>query len=718
MSEKETRTLRISVGDMDCPDCGFKIEKRLRQLSGVKAAEVNFMTTFLTVHYQPSEIKPRSIEKEVENLGFSVKGPERIFQTQPVEFLSDLWTGGSKDRKKTYLSTALCALLVLLGFLSSLLSIPPLVGKMFYFSAILLGGYSFAAKSFYSFRHGILDMNVLMSLAVLGAVLLGDNLEAASIVVLFSFAQWLETYSIDRSRKTIRQMVDFAPEKASVRRGGLDQRVAVGQVRAGERVMVRPGEKIPFDGKIVKGFSSVNQASMTGESLPVDKKENDQVYAGTLNLQGSLEIEVTHLWKESRMARIIHMVEEASGRKAPSQRFVDVFAKYYTPAVIGIAFLAAVIPALWLQGDLNAWFYRALVLVVIACPCALVISTPVTIISGLSTAAREGILIKGGLFLEELGRIKTFVFDKTGTLTAGKAEVKGVYPLAGTPFSVIQTAASIEKDASHPVAEAIVAYANREKIGLTAVHDFQALPGLGGTGQIEGQPWFVGNHRYFEERGLCSKRIEETLFPLESQGYTSILVGNEREVLGIIALSDTLRSETGEALKRLREEGIETISMLTGDNRVNASAIASQIRLDEFHAEILPDEKANMIGQLRKKFNKVAMVGDGINDAPALAAATVGIAMGEKGTEVSMETADVVLMSDNLLKIPFAVRLGKETLKIIKQNIALSIGIKMVFLALAISGWSTLWMAVAADMGASLLVIANGMRITLLRPRS
>ncbi|MBI1819576.1 MAG: cadmium-translocating P-type ATPase [Nitrospirae bacterium] len=704
MSEKETRTLRVSVGDMDCPDCGLKIEKRLRQLSGVETAEVNFMTTLLTVNYQPSEIKPRSIEQEVENLGFSVIGPNRTIQNQTVQFL-----------KKRHHSIATCGLLVCLGFLSSLLFFPPL-SNVFYFSAILLGGYSFAAKAFYSARHWILDMNVLMSLAVLGAVLLGDHLEAASIVFLFSFAQWLETYSVDRSRKTIRQMIDFTPAEASVRRGGLDQRVEAGQVRVGERVMVRPGEKIPFDGKIVKGFSSVNQASMTGESLPVDKKENDQVYAGTLNLQGSLEIEVTHLWKESRMARIIHMVEEASGRKAQSQRFVDVFAKYYTPAVIGFAFLAAVIPALFLQGDLNAWFYRALVLVVIACPCALVISTPVTIISGLSTAAREGILIKGGLFLEELGRIKTFVFDKTGTLTAGNAEVKGVYPLAGTPFSIIQTAASIEKYAKHPVAEAIVAYATREKTGLTAVHDFQALPGLGGTGQIEGQSWFVGNHRYFEERGLCSKQIEETLFPLESQGYTSVLVGNEREVLGIIALSDTLRPETGEALKRLREEGIGTISMVTGDNRMNASAIASQISLDEFHAEILPDEKANMIGRLRKKFDKVAMVGDGINDAPALAAATVGIAMGEKGTEVSMETADMVLMSDNLMKIPFAVRLGKETLKIIKQNVALSIGIKMVFLALAVAGWSTLWMAVAADMGASLLVIGIGMRITFLRP--
>lgn len=703
MNQKEARTVQLAIAEMDCPDCGLKIEKRIRQLKGVEEAGVNFVTALLTVRYDPDDIELRAIEQEVEKLGYSVKRPESGVSLPSFHFLS-----------KPLFFTIGSAILTGAGLVSSSFANSSL-STLFYLAAVVLGGYSFARKGFLAIRQGIMDMNVLMTLAILGALVLRDHLEAASVVILFSFAQWLETYSIDKSRKAIRQLIDFAPAQASVRRGGLDQLLAVDQVKLGDKVIIRPGEKIPFDGKIVKGFSSVNQAPMTGESAPAEKKENDEVYAGTLNLQGTLEIEVTHSWKESRMARIIHMVEEAASRKASSQRFVDAFSRYYTPLIISLAMLITVLPPLFMHESWEVWFYRGLVLVVIACPCALVISTPVTIISGLSAAAREGILIKGGLFLEELGRIKTFVFDKTGTLTTGKAEVKEIYPLSGTPFSTIQTAASIERYAKHPVAEAIVEYANRQKIGLTSVHDFQALPGLGATGQIEGQTCFVGNHRYFEERGLCSRKIEETLFPLESQGYTSVLVGNEKEVIGIITLSDTVRPEAGEGLRRLRKEGVDKISMITGDNRANAAMIASRIHLNEFHAEILPDEKANIIGQLRKKFGKVAMVGDGINDAPALAAATVGIAMGEKGTEVSMETADVVLMSDNLLKIPFAIRLGKETLKLIKQNMVLAIGIKGLFLVLAVMGLSTLWMAVAADMGASLLVIGNGMRITLLR---
>lgn len=703
MNQEEAKTVQLSISEMDCPDCGLKIEKRLRQLKGVEAADVNFITTLLTVRYDPEDIEQRAIEREVEKLGYPVTRRESGVSLPSFHFLS-----------KPLFFTIGSAILTLAGLGSPFLTTSPLT-PLFYLAAVILGGYSIARKCFLAIRQGIMDMNVLMTLAVLGALVLRDDLEAASVVILFSFAQWLETYSVDRSRKAIRQLIDFAPAKASIRRQGIEKILPVDQVKLGDKVIVRPGEKIPFDGKIVNGFSSVDQASMNGESIPSEKKVNDEVYAGTLNLQGTLEIEVTHSWKESRMARIIHMVEEAASRKASSQRFVDTFSRYYTPGIILMALFITILPPLLMHESWVVWFYRGLVLVVIACPCALVISTPVTIISGLSTAAREGILIKGGLFLEELGRIKTFVFDKTGTLTKGKSEVKGVYPLSGTTLSTIQTAASIERYAKHPLAEAIVEYAYRQKIELFSLNDFQALPGLGGSGLIEGKSYFVGNHRYFEERGLCSKKVEETLFPLESQGFTSVLVGNEREVIGIITLSDTVRPEAGEGLRRLREEGVENISMITGDNQANAAMIASGIHLNEFHAEILPDEKANFIGRLRKQFDKVAMVGDGINDAPALAAATVGIAMGEKGTDVAMETADVVLMSDNLLKIPFAVRLGKEALKLIKQNMVLAILIKGLFLALAVMGLSTLWMAVAADMGASLLVIANGMRITMFR---
>ncbi|MBI1820739.1 MAG: cation-translocating P-type ATPase [Nitrospirae bacterium] len=704
INDSNTRTLQVAIGKMDCPDCGLKIEKRLHRVKGVESAEVNFLTARLTVKYQPIQINPRAISREVEKLGYTVKDPESPEKPGPGSFF-----------QKPVFSTFLSGGLTVGGVISSFL-FSSQISTVFYLMAVFLGGYPIARKGLLSLKQRITDMNVLMTLAVFGAVLLRDYLEGASVVFLFSLAQWLETRSVDRSRKAIGRLIDYTPVRVTVSREGADQRVDGEQVKAGERVIVRPGEILPFDGKIVKGISSVNQASMTGESLPVDKKERDEVYAGTLNLTGVLEIEVTHLWKESRMARIIHLVEESSGRKASSQRFVDLFSKYYTPWVISFAVFIAVAPPLFFHENLNTWFYRALVLVVIACPCALVISTPVTIISGLSAAARKGILIKGGLFLEELGRIKTFVFDKTGTLTTGIAGVKEVIPFSGTAESLIRIAASLEKHAKHPVAGAIVEYANRMGTPELPLKDFQSFPGLGAKGVLAGETYFIGNHRFFEEQGFCSEKIESSLFPLEAQGKTTVLIGNEREVLGIIAVSDSLRPETAQSLRELRTEGVENISMMTGDNAVNASLVASRIGLDEVYAEMMPDEKANTIGQLRKKFEKVAMVGDGINDAPALAAATVGIAMGEKGTEVSMETADVVLMSDNLLKLPFAVRLGKQTLRLIKQNVALAIGIKAVFLILAIAGLSTLWMAVAADMGVSLLVIANGMRITFLRP--
>ncbi|MFI5303877.1 MAG: heavy metal translocating P-type ATPase [Nitrospiria bacterium] len=699
----ESRTVHFSIGEMDCPDCGFKIEKRIRQVNGVEAADVNFLTTLLTVKYHPSNIEIRTIEQEVEKLGYSIKKSDSFSGLPTFHFLN-----------KPLFLTVGSLILTMIGFFYSFIPSSN-VAIPIYLAAIGLGGYPIARKGMLSIRQWIVDMNVLMTLAILGAMILGDYLESASVVVLFSFAQWLETYSVDQSRKAIRKLIDVTPTQATVRREDLDHIVRVDQVNPGETVVVRPGEKIPFDGKILKGKSSVNQASMTGESSPVDRNVNDEVFAGTLNLQGTLEIEVSHSWKESRMARILHMVEEAASRKASAQRFFEMFSVYYTPVIIMLAFLIAFIPPIFMSESWAVWFYRGLVLVVIACPCALIISTPVTVISGLSTAARHGVLIKGGLFLEELGRIKSFVFDKTGTLTTGMSEVTEVLPLSGSSRQVVQVAASLEKDSKHPIGEAIVRYANQEKIPCIQVSEFQSFPGFGVTGIVSGQTWIIGNHKFIEEKKLCSERIETFLRPLELKGNTSVLIGNEKEVVGIISLSDSLRPEAEEGLKGLRLEGIENISMITGDNQPNAAMIASKLNLDSYHAEILPDEKANMIGQLRKRFNKVAMVGDGINDAPALAAATVGIAMGERGTDVSLETADVVLMADNLLKLSFAVRLGKGTLRLIQQNLFLSVGIKALFLVLAISGLSTLWMAVAADTGVSLLVIANGMRVTLIR---
>lgn len=698
-----TETVQFTIGDMDCPDCGLKIENQIRHVIGVEAADLNFMTTLLTVRFQTSQCEIRKIEEEVKNLGYSIKKSDLFLNLPPIPVLN-----------RPLLLTIGALVLTLTGLILSFL-VPSHWSIPIYLAAIGVGGYAIARKGFLGLRQGILDMNVLMTIAVLGAVALKDYLESASVVILFSFAQWLETYSVNQSRHAIRQLIDATPTQARVQMGETQRLVNVDQVKAGETVIVRPGEKIPFDGLIIKGRSSINQATMTGESLPVDKKENDTVYAGTLNLQGTIEMTVSHPWKESRMARIIHMVEEAASRKASSQRYFETFSSYYTPIIITLAFFIAVIPPFFLNGSWSIWFYRALVLVVIACPCALIISTPVTVISALSTAARHGILIKGGIFLEELGRIKSFVFDKTGTLTTGVAEVREIIPLSGSARDLLQIAASLEKESKHPVGEAIVRYAEQEKISLLPVSEFQLMSGMGVTGTVSGLSWTIGNHRFFEEKKLCSDKLESFLIPLESKGNTTILIGSEQGVIGIIALADTLRQDAAEGITKLRKEGVEMISMMTGDNKTNASIIASKIRLDEFQAEVLPDEKADRVGELRKKFHRVAMVGDGINDAPALAAATVGIAIGEKGADVAMETADVVLMSSNLLKLAFAVKLGKETLRLIQQNLILSIGIKALFLALAILGISTLWMAVAADMGVSLLVIANGMRVTLLR---
>jgi Cd2+/Zn2+-exporting ATPase len=702
LNNDQTETVQFAIGEMDCPDCGSKIENRLRQVHGVESADLNFMTTLLTVRFKKTECEVREIEREVKGLGYSIKRSDSSIPL-PANPLSN----------GTLQVTIISLGLALIGLSFSLLP-DPFWSVTFLVGAVIVGGYSIGKKGLLAIFQGSMDMNVLMTIAVLGAIVLKDYLEAASVVILFSLAQWLESFSVDQTRKAIRMLIEVSPTQARIRTGDLDKLVNVEGVKSGERVIVHPEEKIPFDGVITKGHTSVNQASITGESEPVDKQEGESVYAGTFNLQGTIEIVVTHPWRESRMAKIMHMVEEASSRKASSQRFFEKFSSYYTPVVVTMAFIMATIPPILLSESWTVWFYRALVLIVIACPCALIISTPVTVVSALSAAARQGILIKGGIFLEELGRIKCFVFDKTGTLTTGVAEVKEVIPILGSRRELIQIAASLERDSKHPIGEAIVRYAVQEKISQLPVSDFQTIFGMGVCGTVSGASWSIGNHRFFEDKKLCSDQIESLLIPLEAKGNTTVMIGNDQGVIGIIALSDTLRPEAWKGIQELRKEGVERISMMTGDNKTNAAIIASQIHLDEFEAEVLPDEKAEKIGHLRKKFLRVAMVGDGINDAPALAAATVGIAIGEKGTEVAMETADVVLMSNNLLKLAFSVKLGRETLRLIRENLILSIGIKALFLILAVAGFSTLWMAVAADMGVSILVIANGMRIGLL----
>jgi Cd2+/Zn2+-exporting ATPase len=551
-----------------------------------------------------------------------------------------------------------------------------------------------------------------MLVAVIGAMFIGEWSEGATVTFLFAFAQILEARSMDRARNAIRALMDLTPPEAVVRRGGQEARVGVDDVRIADILLVRPGEKIPLDGVVVAGTSPVNQAPITGESLPVEKSAGDDVFAGTINGYGALDIRVTHLRQDTTLARIIALVELAQAQRAPTQAFVERFARYYTPAVIALAIGIAVVPPFVLGQPLDTWFYRALVLLVISCPCALVISTPVSVVSAIATAARRGVLIKGGVHLERVGAVRCVAFDKTGTLTKGVPHVVEVIPLNETAIDeILEIAAGLEARSEHPVGRAILARAIESDIAVPAAVEFQSIPGRGAEAVVAGHPALVGNHRLIEERGLCDAAIHSKLDALAASGRTAVLVAREGRPLGIIALADRTRESGRDAIELLRRQGVERVVMLTGDNQASADSLAREVGIDETHAELLPHDKVAVVHTLKQTYGTVAMVGDGVNDAPALAAADVGIAMGVAGTDAALETADIALMADELLKIPFVIRLGRATLRNIQMNVTLSLGLKGIFLALAVMGSATLWMAVVADMGASLLVIANGMRL-------
>jgi Cd2+/Zn2+-exporting ATPase len=576
---------------------------------------------------------------------------------------------------------------------------------------MVVGGLHIFRKAVFSARNFTLDMNFLMTVAVVGAAAIGEWLEGAMVIFLFSLAQYLETRSMDRARNAIHSLMKLAPDEALVRRDGQDLTIPVSEVELDEIFIVRPGDKIPLDGEVVKGTSSVNQAPITGESAPVQKKRKDDVFAGTINGEGSLEVRATHRADDTTLARIIHMVEEAQAQKAPMQTFVDKFARYYTPAVLILAVLIVFIPPLFFAQPFSEWLYRGLVLLVISCPCALVISTPVSIASGLASAARHGVLIKGGVYLERAGALNAIAFDKTGTLTIGHPCVKEVIPLNHhTPEDVLGIAAAVEAHSEHHLGRSIVEEACRLGIPARKIESFQAIPGKGAHAVVDGHTYYVGSHRLFEENNFCTPELDERMEEIEKQTQTVVLVGSEEHPIGIVVLIDAVRKDSPETLHKLRGIGIKKLVMLTGDHRGTAESISKRLDLD-YKAELLPQDKVDTVHQLVEKHGQVAMVGDGVNDAPAMAASTIGIAMGSVGTDTALETADIALMADNLLRLPFAICLSRKTLAIIKQNITLSIAIKAVFLALAIPGLATLWMAVFADMGASLIVIFNGMRL-------
>ncbi len=590
-----------------------------------------------------------------------------------------------------------------------------LPAELLFLATAAISGYELAKEGVSSliFRRR-LNIDFLIMLAAVGSFFIGHGEEGATVIFLFSVAEFLEGYAAVRARRSIEALMELAPEVATVRRDGEEMKVPVGEVSPGEVVVVRPGEKIPLDGEVVGGVSSVNQAPITGESLPVTKQVGDEVYAGTINNEGFLEIEVTKRSDESMLSKIVRLVEEAQRMKSPTEKFIDRFSQYYTPSVIFLAIGVATVPALVFGLPFNEWLYKALVLLVVSCPCALAISTPVAMVSGMTGAARNGVLIKGSVYVEEISKVKVFAFDKTGTLTEGRLEVTDVVGLGHSKDEVLLKAASIEALSEHPIAKAIVEASGDAK--LMGVEDFRAIAGKGVTCTIEGERYYVGSRRLFKE--LSVEVPEERAWNLENEGKTVVFVGTGREVIGLIAVMDKIRDTTAATIAELGRKGIKTV-MITGDNERTAKAIAEKIGIDEYHAELLPEHKVDIVEELSKKYGRVAMVGDGVNDAPALARASVGIAMGAIGSDVSLETADIALMQDDLSKLPYLMELSKKTLKIVKENIVASITIKGGLGALVFPGLVTLWLAVAVgDMGLALAVILNAMRLSSIKSRS
>ncbi|WP_251841928.1 MULTISPECIES: heavy metal translocating P-type ATPase [Enterobacter] len=696
------QTTKLSIAKMDCPTEETLIRNKLGTVAGVADLDFNLMQRTLSVRHA-NQVLP-DVLVALQALGFEAQVVDTAEvaspSAAPVTTPTNWWPLGIS------LVTASAAEAVYWLHNGNHWSVVVLA-----LVAVFTGGLSTYKKGWIALKNRNLNMNALMSIAVTGAMLIGHWPEAAMVMVLFALAEVIEAKSLDRARNAIRGLLDLTPEQATVQQAdGTWREVGAKQITIGARVRVKPGECIALDGEVLEGRSAVNQAPITGESLPVEKSPGDSVFAGTINESGSFEYRVTALANNSTLARIIHAVEAAQGSRAPTQRFVDQFARWYTPVVFGVAIAVALLPPLFMGAAWLDWIYRALVLLVVACPCALVISTPVSIVSGLAAAARHGILIKGGVYLEEGRKLRWLALDKTGTITHGKPAqtdfVTWGNALASDSRSI---AASLAARSDHPVSKAVAQAAQTDGVALLDVAEFNALPGRGVQGQINGATYHLGNHRMLEELGQCTPELEQRIAALETAGKTVVMLVGAKGVHGLFAVADTIKDSSKRAIAELHALGINTV-MLTGDNPHTAQAIAAQAGIDRAQGNQLPDDKLREVEQLSRN-GKVGMVGDGINDAPALARADIGFAMGAAGTDTAIETADVALMDDDLRKIPTFVRLSRATAQVLMQNIVLALGIKAVFLVLTFTGHATMWMAVFADMGASLLVVGNGLRL-------
>ncbi|EAF5485034.1 heavy metal translocating P-type ATPase [Listeria monocytogenes] len=701
MSEKMTeKTYRIE--GLSCTNCAGKFEKNVKQLPGVTSATVNFGASRISVEGQTT------IE-ELEEAG--------AFENLIIR---DDQENDEQVRSKESFIKRNIALIISLGFILvaviSQLSLGEdhLLTKALYILAIIIGGFDLFKEGFSDLIKLDFSMESLMTIAIIGAAFIGEWAEGSIVVILFAISEALERFSMDKARQSIRSLMDIAPKEALIRRNNVEQLVSVDKIDIDDIMIIKPGQKIAMDGLVINGHSSVNQAAITGESVPVEKQLDVEVFAGTLNEEGVLEVKVTKKVTDTTIAKIIHLVEEAQGERAPAQAFVDKFAKYYTPFIIIMALLIVVVPPLFFGGDWNKWLYQGLSILVVGCPCSLVISTPVSIVSAIGNAAKNGVLVKGGVYLEEIGHLRAIAFDKTGTLTKGKPVVTDFIATSSeTDINYLSIISSLESLSQHPLASAILNEADKTNVDYKSIQieDFQSITGKGLTGIHQNIRYYIGSPKLFSASVIEETAVKVQYRQFQEQGKTAMYFGTDEQILGVIAVADEVRDSSAAVISELHKLSIEHTIMLTGDNTKTAESIGKQLGVTEIKGDLMPQEKLDSIKALRTTYNKVAMVGDGINDAPALAASTVGIAMGGAGTDTALETADVALMGDDLQKLPFIVRLSRQTLKVIKQNITFSLGIKLLALLLVIPGWLTLWIAIVADMGATLLVTLNGLRL-------
>ena len=699
MAKSETRRYRLT--GLSCTSCSAKFEKNVQELEGVSEAKVNYGAAKLTVTGQASIA-------ELEQAGafdnIKVK-PEQEIDTEARHQKPAFW----RENR----SQLIAAVLIVLAFVSQLTMMgePNFLTASLFIAAIIIGGYALFIEGIKDLIKFDFSMATLMTIAIIGAALIGDFAEGAIVVILFAISEMLERYAADRARQSISSLVKVAPKVATIRRNDLEQTIAVQDIQINDVMLIKPGQKIAMDGIVIKGESTVNQAAITGEALPVDKQLSDEVFAGTLNEAGYLEVQVTKRAADTTLAKIIQLVEAAQGERAPAQAFVDKFAKIYTPFIILLATLIVILPPLFFGGDWQRWFYQGLSVLVVGCPCSLVISTPVSIVSAIGNAARHGVLVKGGIYLEEMGKLQAIAFDKTGTLTEGKPTVTDFVVLDDQfeATDLLQKISALEIYSQHPLASAIVALSQKRGIDATpiSIENFKSLTGRGVQGDIYGITYLIGSPTLF----VSDSKIDTIKQDFHRKSKTVIYFGTSDQVLAVIGLQDAVRQTSRQTIQALQTLGVKETVMLTGDNQATADQIGREVGVSAVKANLMPADKLQEIQALQATFGRVAMIGDGVNDAPALAMANVGIAMGVAGTDTALETADITLMGDDLARLPFIVRLSRSTLRTIKQNITFSLALKVIALLLVIPGWLTLWIAILADMGATILVTLNGIRL-------